>query len=234
MDELWEQLQKFTVSAPSDELGFVDRLAQDNAWRSRYARRVYDEYLKFVYLMATSDASLTPSDAVDQAWHLHLCYSESYWNDLCGGLIKQALHHGPTKGGSAEATRYSEQYQATLDAYRQRFGEPPEDIWPPVEERFNLNNRFRRINLRGKLVIRMWQLVIVFCLTLGVVAMDFAAFIDGLFDQSAAHFFVVVFLLMLFLTILFLTDRHASGRSCSGGGGCGTDGCGGGCGGCGD
>jgi hypothetical protein len=142
---LWQSLSKFEVSA-GVELDFVKRLAQENGWSVSYSRRVYKEYLKFLYLAATSAHPVTPSDAVDQAWHLHLCYSHSYWNNLCENLIKRDIHHGPTSGGESENIRYHHQYEETLSAYEKNFGiKPPLDIWPPPSIRFG-GDEFVRVN----------------------------------------------------------------------------------------
>jgi hypothetical protein len=69
------------------EMRFVDRLARENGWSGHHAAAVYQEYLRFLYLAGTSAGPLTPSDAVDQAWHLHLLYSRHYWEVLCGRIL---------------------------------------------------------------------------------------------------------------------------------------------------
>ncbi|MCB1230759.1 MAG: hypothetical protein KDN19_10860 [Verrucomicrobiae bacterium] len=135
--DLWERLESFVIGDPAAALSFQQRLARENGWDEIYAARVLDEYRRFLYLMATHEAPMTPSDEVDQAWHLHLAYSESYWNDLCSDLLGTALHHGPTRGGRLEGLRYDRQYQDTLDAYRAEFDtKPPTDIWPSSSKRF--------------------------------------------------------------------------------------------------
>ncbi|MBN9062810.1 MAG: hypothetical protein J0H41_10255 [Rhizobiales bacterium] len=85
----------------------------------------------------TAGHPVTPSEEVDQVWHLHLAYTRSYWDDLCGTVLGGPLHHGPTRGGKRERTRYDQQYRQTLDSYERAFGgKPPKDIWPGPEERF--------------------------------------------------------------------------------------------------
>jgi hypothetical protein len=80
---------------------------------------------------------VTPSEEVDEAWHLHLCYTRSYWDRMCGGILGKPLHHGPTEGGKKEDEKFADWYSRTLESYRSHFGEePPADIWPPVESRF--------------------------------------------------------------------------------------------------
>jgi hypothetical protein len=86
---------------------------------------------------------------VDQAWHLHLVYTDSYWNHLCGKILKCPLHHGPTKGGKAEGGKHRNWYAETLSSYRQLFvTEPPADIWPKEKIRFGQAPIFRRVNLK--------------------------------------------------------------------------------------
>jgi hypothetical protein len=145
----------FRVGDDNRKLSFVARLARENRWTVAHAERVYREYLKFMYLAATSAQSVTPSDQVDQVWHLHLCYSDSYWRELCGELMEKKIHHGPTKGGGAENRRYWDQYEATLVRYTEVFEQAPDpDIWPTAAERFSSGQRFVRVDLSHSLVIR--------------------------------------------------------------------------------
>ena len=95
------------------------------------------EYKRFCFLAVTAGHEVTPSDAVDQAWHLHLTYSRDYWERFCPEVLGMPLHHGPTAGGSAEQERYFEQYAQTLKSYEAAFGKvPPADIWPAAAQRF--------------------------------------------------------------------------------------------------
>ena len=85
----------------------------------------------------TAGREVTPSDQVDQAWHLHLTYSRDYWQTFCPDILGQELHHGPTTGSATDKARYFEQYAQTLKAYEETFGETPsEDIWSPASLRF--------------------------------------------------------------------------------------------------
>ena len=66
-------------------LPFSERLARENGWPPAYARRVIWEYRRFVYLACLAEGEVTPSDEVDQAWHLHLAYTRDYWLVFCPG-----------------------------------------------------------------------------------------------------------------------------------------------------
>jgi len=137
-DELYIHLQDFDIDGGEVALTFSARLARENSWSVPFAERVILEYKRFVYLVMTADHMVTPSVAVDEAWHLHLTYTKSYWERLCGVVLGRPLHHNPTEGGKPEKDMYQDLYTRTLDTYRETFGEePPADIWPVAEIRFS-------------------------------------------------------------------------------------------------
>lgn len=95
-----------------------------------------EEYKKFVFLGMAAGHRVTPSDEVDQAWHLHMIYTVNYWEEF-HKLLPRKFHHGPTKGGKAEDEKYDDWYSKTKESYERLFGEtPPIDIWPPNQRRF--------------------------------------------------------------------------------------------------
>ena len=89
---------------------------------------------------------VTPSVAVDKAWHLHLTYTRSYWDELCGQVLGKPLHHHPTQGGQQQRQLFENYYVQTLESYQQFFGCPPDDIWPSPTRRFNPAEQIRQIN----------------------------------------------------------------------------------------
>ncbi|MEZ6192343.1 MAG: hypothetical protein R3C45_13785 [Phycisphaerales bacterium] len=73
-----------------------------------------NEYRRFCYLAIAAGHTVTPSDEVDQAWHLHLLYTRDYWEDFCPnvlgtpcttarrgskseGRLRRAIPHDPRK-----------------------------------------------------------------------------------------------------------------------------------------
>src|SRR5262245_19810297 len=96
---LWTRLLALPLDDPDAEVTFTDRLAAENDWTHEYAERVVFEYRCFLLLCMTSDEGVTPSEDVDHAWHLHLLYTRSSWNDLCRDTLGRPLHHTPTLGG---------------------------------------------------------------------------------------------------------------------------------------
>ena len=143
---LWEKISAFQIDESGIEFPFSKRLAAENGWTDDYTCRVIHEYKKFLFLCCLS-SGVTPSGDVDQAWHLHLTYTQSYWTELCRNTLGRDIHHTPTRGGEQEAEKYSVAYLYTLDLYKRKFGEePPAAIWPAVDTRFS-QSRYRRVNL---------------------------------------------------------------------------------------
>ncbi len=152
--DLWLRIKNFEFGSPDASLSFCGRLARENGWDAAFADRIVEEYRRFCFLAMTAGHPVTPSEEVDQAWHLHLLYSENYWSQFCGTVLKRPFHHGPTRGGRAEGRKYCDWYQATLDSYRRVFGSsPPADIWPDAASRFQDADQFRRINTATHWVI---------------------------------------------------------------------------------
>jgi uncharacterized protein (TIGR04222 family) len=129
--DLWRKICDFQIDDSDSSLTFTERLARDNRWTLDYARRVVEEYKRFVYLAMVAGHEVTPSEDVDEAWHLHLIYTRSYWDGLCRTVLERRLHHVPTRGGPQERARHAAQYLQTLETYANHFGAlPPSDIWP--------------------------------------------------------------------------------------------------------
>ncbi|MFT7475313.1 MAG: hypothetical protein ACI81L_002251 [Verrucomicrobiales bacterium] len=142
--ELWQQLSDFEFDEPEAQQPFSRRLAGGQRWSGAYTDRVIVEYRRFLYLTQVVPHEVTPSKPIDAIWHLHLTYTESYWNGICA-LLESPLHHRPTMGGQAEKRRHHAQYRSTLDSYERVFGAPaPTDIWPLSDARPGLLDRLVR------------------------------------------------------------------------------------------
>ena len=137
VDELktWEFLKNFQISDPNSAFSFADRLAKENGWTKAFALSAIEEYKKFVFLAKHAGHPVTPSIEVDEVWHLHLIYTQSYWKEMCKG-IDFDLHHGPTKGGRSENLKFNDWYTNTIESYTHFFGHPDIRFWPSKEKRF--------------------------------------------------------------------------------------------------
>lgn len=150
---LWQALSACEIGPPGTAFPFVRRLARENGWTAAKAEAAIGEYRRFCFLAMTAGCEVTPSDEVDQVWHLHLTYSRDYWQRFCTDVLGRDLHHGPTAGGEAERHRFFEQYAQTLRAYQAAFGPPPPAFWPDAQRRLLQDPLARRVHPRDALVI---------------------------------------------------------------------------------
>jgi hypothetical protein len=151
---VWIRLVSDVIGPQDAAFNFSNRLARENGWSSDYADRVILEYKKFCFLAVTAGHEMTPSDAVDQAWHLHLTYTRDYWDRFCPDVLGQSLHHGPTAGGQAEGARFYDQYAKTLARYEIAFGESaPADLWPSAFQRLREDPKARRVHPRDGWIV---------------------------------------------------------------------------------
>lgn len=142
------RVEAFEIDPGEKVLRFADRLARENDWSLAFAERVIREYKRFCILAMRAGHPVTPSEQVDQAWHLHLTYTRSYWERFCRDELGGPLHHEPTAGGSAEGHKFRDWYQETLDSYERFFDErPPVDIWPSPENRFKHAGDWKWVNV---------------------------------------------------------------------------------------
>ena len=223
---LYKKISLFQIDDESVEFSFSDRLSRENDWDASFSEKIIIEYKKFIYLTSIANKPLTPSDQVDQIWHLHLTYTKSYWKDLCQNILKCELHHGPTKGGKLEYEKYREQYQYTLALYQKEFGkQPPSDVWPCPNLRFKNVDKFVRINKSTNWLIQKpsWHFAALMFAPLFLVACSADENEYGFWFYVKALFGVYV----IYKIIKFIHD-NTDGK----GGGCSTGGCSG-CGGCG-
>lgn len=221
---LLRKLEDLDLDEIDSAFPFSKRLMRDNGWTASYALSVIDEYRRFVYLAMVSDKPVTPSDEVDQAWHLHLIYTRHYW-EVFSKILPTPLHHEPTKGGDREQKKFSEQYQGTLDLYQKTFDEkPPADIWPDVETRFSSKYQSSPVTSENYWIIPKFSV--------GPIPAILFIMLAGMFTPIP---FQLMFSLLAVLLIFLIFNRASKRKEKSNaGGGCGGGiGCGSGCGGCG-
>lgn len=227
--ELWNRIQAYDLDYPSVSLPFSARLAHENGWTLEFSRQAIEEYKKFIYLICVSNETLTPSQKVDEVWHLHLVHTRGYWDDFCTATLGREIHHTPTEGGAAEDTRFRYAYQRTKERYAEEFDtEPPSDIWPTPELLFN------EATQNGNASSSVFGIDIPLILAGLLLLMALALVVTSEGGQSSV---AMVFSLaaVAIMAVEYLSPskgrRKKSDSNCGcGGGGCGSS-CGGGCGG---
>jgi hypothetical protein len=221
---LWKKIENFQIDDPSVSFSFYKRLARENGWSQAYAERVIKEYKFFIFMCCISEHGVTPSDPVDQAWHLHLTYTKSYWIDFCKNTLGKDIHHNPTKGGEAEAEKFNVFYTTSLSLYKAIFGTtPPSDIWHNHKTRFT-DIHFQRVNLSKYWLLRKPALSKA---TIGVVPFLLLALCFIQAEGESA--FIVIGIVVLILAIVFAAVRNQKNddqnNSSGNASGCSTAGC---------
>ena len=230
-ESLWERLQKFSLDNANATFPFSKKLAQEENWSLDFTQKAIEEYKKFVYLCCISPNGASPSEVVDKVWHMHLIYTQNYWEDFCPNILKQNLHHHPSNGGFDEKIKHENWFAETLENYKKVFfKEPPEDIW---------RNQIIKAEPKKfwKKNFKLFYLVLLFLLV-------YSCSNEG--SSAVLTLFITLIVSSFILIIIFSksfgesgtrgkNDSNGSSDGSSGGGGsCGGSSCGGGgCGGCG-
>lgn len=228
--ELWDRISDYSFDEEGVALPFSARLARDMCWSESFTAGAIQEYRCFAYLCCISETPLTPSEEVDEVWHLHLVYTRAYWEDFCPNVLGKTLHHGPTKGGGDERTKFRSAYENTLWLYEQEFEiGPPHIYWPQGNARFSKSNLNRRINSSKYFIVPRYAIygTLLACV-LGYLLITFVDRDRLVVMASVAGFLGIIGIINREIK----NDRWPQRNGNSGGcGGCGA--CGGGCGGCG-
>ncbi|MBK1830623.1 hypothetical protein JIN77_07790 [Verrucomicrobiaceae bacterium R5-34] len=240
---LWSKLSAFSIDHPGAQFAFSDRLARENNWSAEFTARVIEEYKRFIYLCCEAGHPVSPSEEVDQVWHLHLCYTRSYWNALCRDVLGQPVHHGPTQGGADERAKFHDWYERTLTTYQAHFGSPPpEDIWPSSKLRFARKDQ-RLVDVSKHWVLprsALWKSVA----AVGILtSLAGCTHLVAQGDDGELWLAIIVLAVIVVVLLISKLGKGGGGRGGSGGGygsscgnDCGSDSscgssCGGGCGG---
>jgi hypothetical protein len=239
--ELYERIQAFSLNQPDAQLSFSKRLARDNGWSLQYARQVIEEYKKFAFLAVVAGHPVTPSDQVDQAWHLHLTYTRSYWEEFCSQVLRTPLHHEPTLGGETENQKFDDWYSKTLESYERFFKtKPPVAVWSTPDDRFGRDLHFVRINTQQnwvlpKLQVQRGAAASAAILSTSILGGCYIGSSENNINPLAGALLAVMVIAAAFGGIRFLVGivdfiKNPSRPRIGGGwdgGGCGTTGCGG-------
>lgn len=232
-ESLWNRIQGFSLDASDAGFPFSKKLAKEENWSMDFTRKAIEEYKKFIYLCCILPKGASPSEIVDKVWHMHLIYTQNYWEDFCPNVLKKSLHHHPSKGGFNEKIKHQHWFTTTLKSYKEIFqSEAPKDIW--LVKTHNEN----QINKRST-----WKLIpfLILILTLSSCLGEVMTTIGSILFSFAG----IIFFGGIIASIKKMKDKNGGnsgsnsdgsscggGNSCSGGSSCG-GGCGGGCGGCG-
>lgn len=233
---LWNRIQSFSIDASNVDFPFSKKLAREENWTEIFTKKAIEEYKKFVYLCCILPNGASPSEIVDKVWHMHLVYTQNYWEEFCPNILHQKLHHNPSTGGCNEKAKHKNWFEDTLKNYSEIFQqEPPEEIWKPLKKKNN-ENWMKRLRFLPILII---PLILISCSESSMSTFT-TLFCTGLF---IGIFLIIRFIISIANNPSGKNDRNDDGSgfgsscsgssSCSGGSSCGSGCGGGGCGGCG-
>lgn len=118
---LWETIENYKMPFGEDYLQYKLK------WQRAYCNLALSEYRRFAFLALISDSEITPSEAIDEVWHLHILHTQDYAQ--FGTACRRFLHHWP--GMPTNRPQWNRQYDRTRDLYREVFGyEAPQAFWP--------------------------------------------------------------------------------------------------------
>lgn len=191
---LWEKIQRFQLDDPNASITFTDKLISEQQWSRKFAHKAIEEYKRFMLLCVVLPNGASPSYVVDQVWHLHLTYTQSYWVDFCRNTLGKDVHHFPSKGGSEEDSKHVLWYLDTLAQYEAIFTEKaPQDVWPnkdlPVRDKQPDVNKINRI-LIGIAIGAPMLIGLVFFQQFNVFALRGPSFLGFYFLAALAGFFL--------------------------------------------
>lgn len=144
-EQLWNQIVDFDFDNPPAEYSFTLRLAKENHWTKNFTQRAILEYKKFMYLAATANAMVSPSEVVDIVWHQHLIFSQSY-ERFCQ-ILGKPIKHIPSTHDKKDFQKFEQAAFRTKELYTQNFGEQPASIWVQKDMYEGLNLRKSKLDL---------------------------------------------------------------------------------------
>jgi hypothetical protein len=124
---LWNSVRSFNLDESDDPYNFSVRLAFENKWSQYATQQAIIEYKKFMFLAATSNNMVSPSEIVDIVWHQHLIFTQSY-NLFCA-LLGKRIEHIPSTHNPDEKLKFTQAKERTRILYEQHFGKQPAEYW---------------------------------------------------------------------------------------------------------
>jgi hypothetical protein len=192
--ELWNKILAFDFNNPNVEYGFSLRLAKENYWTRSYTEKAILEYKKFMYLAASNDVMVSPSEVVDAVWHQHLVFSKSY--QVFAELIGKHVQHIPSTHNKNEFHKFKQAKEKTIELYHETFDKMPSDIWEGNSMYDSLNLTKSRIKLRTFLSLGLLLLAI------SIIPVYFI--VEPIYIQTSKEFFFTFLFIIALLIFSFL------------------------------
>lgn len=134
------------------------KLSEQKGWSKCSAERACDLYRKFLFLQKKYGENyiLSPSEDIDEVWHLHILDTPKYWQD-CQQIFGKYFHHVPVY--EKNKSEFSS-FQSTQDLYYKEYNDFIYEVRIRIFSRIlefilvpfklMLNGKFFRFQLRGE------------------------------------------------------------------------------------
>ncbi len=196
--QLWNRIENYSFDKFSDSSkNFTTKLCWEEKWTTAKARKLIQEYKRFVFLCCVLEDGASPSHDVDKVWHLHLTYTKEYWQVFCKDILQKDLHHYPSNGVKEDDNKLKNKYLNTLEAYFSFFDDLPEiEIWSDVDLKKKIK-QMDKVPISYQFAI--WGCVLFLPL---LFSEEFAFLLNG--PQFLGYYF------MLMCAAIFVTFLHMS------------------------
>lgn len=192
--ELWAKIEAFNFDELPTDYGFSIRLANENFWTSNFTQLAILEYKKFMYLAATSEFMVSPSEIVDTVWHQHLVFTQLY-TDFAAVLGKQ-IQHIPSTHNKADFLKFKQAKERTKELYYSNFGQQPASIW-------QYNNMFDGLHL-PKAKIKIRSFIVVGILAFLVLSVPAFYVLKPIYSQIDNPDFILEFIVITLIVFIAL------------------------------
>ncbi len=118
----------------------INYAQKEYGWEPSFAGKVVYEYKRFMYLKS-KDPNCSPSDHIDQFWHVHILYTESYAR-FCMENFGKFIHHNPDMSLDQKARK--ERIGRTIKLYMLTY---PSITYPEI---WNINLELANVDLTKK------------------------------------------------------------------------------------
>ena len=193
--ELWNKIKDFELDEHHAEYSFSVRLADENKWTIYFTEQAILEYKKFMYLAASNEEMVSPSEIVDIVWHQHLIFTKSY-KEFCQVLNKK-IEHIPSTHIATQKETFVRAKQRTTQLYEVNFGKQPFEFWSHsnMEESFDIP-KSNRNNFYSMLAASILFLILIY---------PAAYALRPLLITIENPNFMIGYVLLMILTLILLT-----------------------------
>jgi hypothetical protein len=87
-ESLWNRIQGFSLDAPDADFPFSKKAGKRRKLESRFYAKSHRRIQKICLSLLYSSQRASPSKIVDKVWHMHLIYTQNYWEEFCPAILK--------------------------------------------------------------------------------------------------------------------------------------------------